>query len=92
MIMDGGQAFPRGGEYVEGYYTGQEGMSLRAWIAGQAVIGIISAEGETRTPARIVADRAYEIADAMIAKELEAEKHNVAIRNARYNEDDDRPF
>lgn len=68
-INDGGPAFPR--PYFEHptngeYSLAQEGMSLRDYFAGQALVGIIASEVENRTPSEIVAKRAYELADAML--------------------------
>jgi hypothetical protein len=43
-----------------------EGMSLREWYAGLALEGIIAAtEGHSHNPAS-VAERAFELADAMM--------------------------
>lgn len=39
QIDDGGPAFPHGYEHVGGWETG---MSLRAWLVGQAMIGLMS--------------------------------------------------
>lgn len=66
MSNDGGPAFPNG--------IYQEGMSLRDWFAGQALVGILAeptdAEGyavaKEAVPDVCAAD-AYAIADAMIA-------------------------
>ena len=49
-----------GGPAVHGSF----GMSLRDWMAGQALAGIIAAGKET-TP-RDIAEEAYDIADAML--------------------------
>lgn len=63
-LDDGGPAFPNADE---GQGWGSSGMSLRDWFAGQALVGIISAEGEERTGSPIAAHRAFEISDAMLA-------------------------
>lgn len=60
-IEDGGQAYPaawgnpeQGGDYVEG-------MTLRDWFAGQALAG-----RNESAPTSIIAEWAYEQADAML--------------------------
>ena len=58
---DSGPAFPRGGE---------RGMSLRDFVATQALIGYLSANGDTGERARanpdLAAEWAYQNADAML--------------------------
>lgn len=64
----GGRAFPRSSSHnPEGLAPSQDGMSLRDWFAGQAVVGILCNRDITREviPAPI-AKYAYDIADAMI--------------------------
>lgn len=66
-IKDGGTAFPMTGA---GFFAvSQHGMSLRDWLAGQCVAGVVSHEysGDFTLSASMVADRAYQLADAMIA-------------------------
>ncbi|MBX5063283.1 hypothetical protein [Rhizobium lentis] len=63
QIEDGGAAFP----LLEDGPHSSGGMSLRDWFAGNALVGIISAEGEERTGSPLAALRAFELADAMIA-------------------------
>lgn len=41
-IDDGGPAFPWREEDGEGGYDMHRGMSLRAWLAGQALVGLLS--------------------------------------------------
>jgi hypothetical protein len=73
-IKDGGPAFPRApiGEDCERPYGQQEGMSLRDWIAGQALTGMLASpdgpisDGDASSPKEI-AIVAYRLADAMIA-------------------------
>lgn len=56
-IKNGGQAFPA--RWSDG--TLIPGMSMRDWFAGQALVSLHQ-EGF----ARVLAERAYEIADAML--------------------------
>lgn len=69
---DNPEAFPRGGYTVEDaegvMYTehAKEGMSLRDWFAGQALIGI-GAAAYSLTPAD-AANLSYKVADAMLAE------------------------
>lgn len=63
---DGGPAFP----YEEGANT-KKGMSLRAWLAGQALSGTAGILGIPHAPGwtpEDIAARAVAIADAVIAK------------------------
>ena len=71
---DGGPAFPR--TWTDspqgGYWLGSEqGMSLRDWFAGQALVGWISNPTSTASPGEDIADTlaraAYGVADAMLA-------------------------
>lgn len=62
---DGGPAFPCRKEDLP---YGCEGMSLRAWLAGQALAGMADSDGGIRD----IAHDAVRIADATIA-ELNAE-------------------
>lgn len=64
---DGGPAFPR---QPNEYISGSEGMSLRVWLAGKAMAGLLSSwssPGCEFFEADNVAKFAYEYADAMIA-------------------------
>lgn len=72
-IDDGGPAFSSPTKEFE---DGWDGMSLRDWFAGQALAGNLSAENmgvgwieRLRSPdnARLMADRAYQMADAMLS-------------------------
>ena len=72
---DGGSAFPRPYSHnphpwfgVEGAVLEQEGMSLRQYYAGQAMLGLLASDIE----GRLVTELAVERADALIA-ELEKE-------------------
>ena len=81
MTEDGGPAFPRnqahgdpngvGGEiWLDQRGMLQNGMSLRDWFAGQALVGI-NASNAGQDP-NIIARAAYRIADAMLtAREKE---------------------
>ena len=66
---DGGPAFPGGdGQYAGGYHH-YNGMSLRDWFAGQALAGLLAADGpDTMTGTTLAAGRAYDYADAMLAE------------------------
>ncbi len=80
-INDGGPAFPRpsGPEpRVDSYHECFEGMSLRAWLAGIAMQGILQScepmkYGVTGEESESVAESALMCADALIA-ELEKDK------------------
>lgn len=71
-IEDGGPAFPRPIGQVRtdpgsaSYNEGQRGMSLRDWLAGMALSGILAAVPEDQDEIQ-VADIAYRMADAMLA-------------------------
>ena len=62
MATDGGPAFPRGHD------TGSDGMSLRDWFAGQALIYTASRYNIDLGYARmeLAAKDAYGVADAML--------------------------
>lgn len=73
-INDGGPAFPRTAHLKEGdpdnYWSAcaQDGMTLRDWFAGQALsVLMLSGDPSREGHARLVASRAYAVADAMIA-------------------------
>lgn len=64
-IDDGGPAFP----VLYGQTNGLDGMSLRDWFAGQALIGfadLVSHKFPDQTM-KVIAERSYQMADAMIA-------------------------
>jgi len=68
-IDDGGSAFPL---CVPDYHGDrphlQNGMSLRDWFAGQALAAMTAAPDYSKGPCdQSMAERAYVIADAMIA-------------------------
>ncbi len=74
-IKDGGCAFP----FVDGFNQPSPGMTLRDYFAAKALVGIchfwVQARTEVSTIAdpnpKIVAEMAYEFADAMLeAREL----------------------
>jgi hypothetical protein len=71
-IDDGGPAFAAGAANESTGWT-QEGMSLRDWFAGQAVQAAITGHfshygHENYWAPKDIADYAYEVADAMIAR------------------------
>jgi len=91
-INDGGPAFPVASERTPTgeYQRGFNGMTLRDYLAGQAITGCIihhwkiskrdedasemsyfNRDGETTVCAEMVAEDAYAIADAMIARRAE---------------------
>jgi len=83
MIKDGGQAFPRPiGNYkkldIGEHNEAQRGISLRDWFAGMALGGLCSATqglgdfeiclATKQNRDRSVTERAYALADAMLAE------------------------
>lgn len=83
-IKDGGPAFPqpeqhgqqwiddvRGGHYEDGYVPATNGMTLRDWFAGQAMLAYIQRE---IYGFELAAEMAYRNADAMLkAREVNHE-------------------
>ena len=70
---DGGLAFPRAGS---GYFKNlEDGMSLREWFAGQALIGIMQETSETPGWQERFAWRAYSIADAMLVEKVKRKEN-----------------
>lgn len=63
-IIDGGPAFPT---VLGPPREFAHGMSLRDWLAGQALAGFMANTNRPTTYARDDADWAYTIADAMLA-------------------------
>lgn len=62
---EGGPAFPVGGDELEQ----SPGMTLRDWLAGQALTGFIASyavEGAGTPEHLLAAKRAYQYADAML--------------------------
>ena len=61
---DSGPAFPCEAEWYNGneVWPASRGMSLRDWFAGQALTAFNAEDGD-----RYITQRAYEIADAMLA-------------------------
>lgn len=49
-------------------YTGQRGMTLRDWYAGQALVGLMLTPGALGINRRTIVDAAYATADLMLAE------------------------
>ena len=64
-MNNGGPAFPCASDYPNGCES-QSGMSLRDWFAGMALQGLLAGRANIKFSAD--AQKAYEIADAMIAE------------------------
>ena len=65
-MKDGGSAFPVLGERDGLVVNVTGGMSLRDWLAGQALAALVNQPSPSRD--KWVAERAYKIADAMLAE------------------------
>ena len=70
-INDGGPAFPVDHQFVRPRATLEElrsacGMSLRDWLAGQALAGIMATDTAGSNAVEWVPKKAYAMADAMI--------------------------
>ena len=75
-MNDGGAAFPRPRDTDTGAFDpGSEGMSVRVWLAGQALAGLC-ANPETNQHAayRQVADDAVAFADVTLARLMPTEQ------------------
>lgn len=75
MKQTGGPAFPRPSSTYDpdhtqyGFDAAHDGMSMRDWFAGQVIARLIGVYGfEDGEDKRILAERAYEMADAMLAE------------------------
>lgn len=65
-VNDGGPAFPN--PETE-QYPAEKGMSLRAWLAGQAIAGLVQfADAPTKLKPAEMAEAACNIADAVIKR------------------------
>lgn len=64
MKADGGPAFPVTSDIQDGF--GECGMSLRAWFAGQALVGLMSGYQSGPMGIEACAQTAIETADAML--------------------------
>lgn len=68
QTKDGGPAFPRVPWDVNDYTgDGSPGMSLRDYLAGQALAGLLAFPGKD-FPSSVIAFGAYDVADAMLAE------------------------
>lgn len=92
-IKTGGPAHPIECHIAQGYRQ-DEGISQRAWFAGQAIGAVIQqCAGDTafkhpgESLAEYFARTAYSIADAMLAIEQETDAHNSKI-----DRENDYPF
>jgi hypothetical protein len=65
MGSDGGSAFP---VLDPSSSFWREGMTLRDWFAGQALLALASSRTDNRMAFREMAGNAYRLADAMIAE------------------------
>lgn len=78
QINDGGPAYPSGKSEKRGFENSHplhEGMSLRDWFAGQALASMTTAPDYSKGPCNAaMAERAYVIADAMLAARKEGGK------------------
>ena len=73
---DGGPAFAmQATEVVGRLCSGNEGMTLRDWFAGQAMAPVLAAvfAGQREETFDFVAERCYHTADAMIAEKRRRE-------------------
>jgi len=86
-MKDGGPAFPTpsGHARVKDYHAGhgefektvavcESGMSLRDYFAGQTLTGILANAADPRECYDVYADRAYQMADAMLAAREKTEE------------------
>lgn len=67
----GGLAFPRPADEYSGGAGQEDGMTLRDWFAGQALVGLLSfspGEGTEQMSAKAAAIDAFAFADAMLAR------------------------
>jgi hypothetical protein len=73
--LNGGFAFPWRQEEGDGSYHQHVGMTLRDYLAGQALVGITSSETRVKMSATDgeVARAAYDYADAMLAARFKTE-------------------
>lgn len=68
-INDGGPAFPRIRNHVDSFgnlHQESDGMTLRDWLAGQALVGQLANKWQDQYSDQEKAARAYLIADAML--------------------------
>ena len=61
----------------ERWYATQDGMGLRDWFAGQALVGVIARPSHLRvTDAKLIAEQAYLIAQAMLVVRQKYEENS----------------
>ena len=67
-MKDGGAAFPCPRKVEPGKLTSvyHDGMTLRDYFAGQALVGLLGRQDCTLESAKVVAPACYEIADSML--------------------------
>jgi len=61
MTPENPPAFPRDERYL-----GHNGMSLRDWFAGQALVGFMAGTAFPSLPSEVRAKACYSLADAML--------------------------
>lgn len=66
MRKDGGAAFPTPKYYDEKFLGYVDGMTLRDWFAGQALVGLMASDDAEACDKD--AAYAYRLADAMLAE------------------------
>ena len=77
QIDDGGAAFPNPIEWDPNgqvVFKGSQGMTLRDWLAGQALQGLMVNYNEHPHTVEVCAEIAYHAADAMLAARLTERK------------------
>ena len=85
IFHDGGDAFPTAEFYDERLVGEAKGMSLRDYLAGQAVPGLLACPPSdgTHRSAFDVASMAYELADAMLEVRRETSCNTLRVTGGR---------